>query len=374
MSYCKLLAVVSCVTFAACAGRFSPVAPPSGGLSVSVGADGFPGPSAVPAGDYAVIASTDVSGAERVFARLPAVSPELRTALLAQRRLLERQDLNREYVVGGRTVAGRHFLEVIDRLLDAPHPFVPEAIPVARRGEVHFTGYFSPDLPASRVRTPRFRYPLLRAPEVDSLRRRTRAQIGTGEAFDLGTHALAWVEHPLDVYLMQLQGSGYVTYRDGTRRYLGFGGSNGRPLTPIARALAESTHGVSHRGILAIRAWMSEDLPGRSAIIDACENYVYFEPADTPPTGAAGVPLTAMVSVAADPRHYPLGAVLLAEVPAPGNPRLRRTRILLVQDVGAAIKGRHRLDLYTGVGTGALDKARLTSAVGEVFVLAPQAS
>ena len=366
-----------------------------GGLSVPVGRDNTLRRLPAPVGDVAYVVtapaadatyteltfghhghgrSNPVPVAHPLLARMPQVSPRLRRALLAQRRLLERQDPDRTYVIGERAVTTRHFLEVIDRLLlDSTHSFVPEAIPVASRGEVHFTGYFSPDLPASRKPTARFRYPLLRAPGEDSLRRRTRAEIAGGERFDLERHALAWVEHPLDVYLMQLQGSGYVTFADGAREYLGFDRSNGRPFTPVARALADSDYDVPFRDVRSIRAWMAEDLPKRARLLDACENYVYFRKAASEATGAGGVPLTAMVSVAADPDHYPLGAVLLAEVPLPGNSRVRETRILLVQDVGAAIKGRGRLDLYTGIGADALDIARLTSEVGEVYMLAPQA-
>ena len=340
----------------------------------------------LPVGDFAFVVVDDASesahadaasgvigSADRLVAQLPRISTRLRRALERQKRLLARQDPSRVYRVGDRELTTKDFADVIDGLLlHAMTGYRPAALPVARRGEVDFTAYFSPDLPASRTRTSTYRYPLLRAPAEDSVRRLSRSAIAGLPDSLIAPRALAWVAHPLDVYLMQLQGSGFVTFGDGTREYLAFDQSNGRPFTPAARALAESKFDVAHRGIKAIREWMSENLSVRGAVLDACENYVYFRRADTAPTGAGGVALTPMISVAADPAHYPLGAVLLAEVPNANKPGVKETRILLVQDVGAAIKGKGRLDLYTGVGSSALELARVTSHVGEVYVLAPQ--
>ncbi len=175
----------------------------------------------------------------------------------------------------------------------------------------------------------------------------------------------------MDVYMLQLQGSGYVTFPDGERTYLAYAKSNGHKFRSIRTAVATVEPGIAKRGVKGIRKWMSEDLETRGSLVGLCDNYVFFRARATAPTGSAGVALTPMVSVAADPNHYPPGAVLLAEVPMPGQSRIKEARILLVQDTGAAIKGARRLDLYTGVGAKALDIARLTSHIGEVYVLAP---
>ena len=387
MSNLSLFGVLVCLVFASCR--------PSAQSQLGVGGNA-PAPFATrdntlhqersPVGDFAFVVSDDESAfepidgraaavpANRLVAQLPRISTRLRKALLQQKRLLARQDPSRVYLVGDRELTTADFAEVIDGLLlHAQTGYRPSAIPVAHEGEVDFTAYFSPDLPASRTRTRRYRFPLLRSPDTDSLRRLTRAEINRLPDSIVADRALAWVEHPLDVYLMQLQGSGFVRYRDGAREYLGFDRSNGHPLTPVARAVADSEFDVVHRGIKAIRTWMSDSLAVRGAVLEACENYVYFRRADTAPTGAGGVPLTPMISVAADPMHYPLGAVLLAEMPNPTKPGIKETRILLVQDVGAAIKGKGRLDLYTGVGHSALELARVSSHVGEVYMLVPRA-
>lgn len=392
MNSTRLFAVLACATLAACrpADRGAAKLPP-GGLALTHPADNTArAPELRRDGLARVVAAPDLvretifSGedrggdpaapvAKRLIAEMPRLGDDLRSALSQQRRLLLRQDPERAYAVGGRELTNADFLEVIDRLLLYPdHRFVPEAIPVAREGEVKFTAYFTPELQASRTKTGAFRYPVLGVPSDDSTRRLPRAALVNAAQASPGDNVLAWVQHPLDLYHMQLQGSGYLRFRDGHREYLGFGGSNGRPLTPIARALAESAWDVPYRSVAAIRKWMSADLAARGEVLDACANYVYFRRGATRPTGAGAVTLSPMVSVAADPAHYPLGAVLLAAVPNPSAPGVTETRVLLVQDVGAAIKGRHRLDLYTGIGPEALRRAQHMSHVGEVFVLAPQ--
>ncbi len=347
-----------------------PAAPvPHAGMEVAyvIGAD-----SSTVSEGLAELAGIKPTRGERLVARLPQLSPKLRKALEGQRRLLRRQSVDKSYTYGGRQLTVKDFVSVIDGLLEAGgEAYVPTAISVAKRNAVTFTAYYSPDLAASRTKTEIFRYPILRLPSSDSARGATRAELNAGRVVDFDEYTLAWVAHPLDVYMLQLQGSGYVTFPDGERVYLAFARSNGRKFESIKSALASSHPTVARKSVKAIRAWMSQDLEARGGLVDLCDNYVFFRARDSSPKGSAGVPLIPMVSVAADPDHYPPGAVLLAEVPVPGNPRIKETRILLVQDTGAAIKGVARLDLYTGIGAKALDIARLSSHVGEVYVLAP---
>ena len=318
------------------------------------------------------VSYADTQSGQALIARLPRITAKLRAALQGQRRLLRRQDLTKVYSYNGQNLTTQDFIDVIEGLLaEGVDAYAPVALSVAKRNEVEFTAYYSPDIAASRVRTERFAYPILKLPASSEARTATRAQIESGSLLDIDAHALAWVAHPMDVYILQLQGSGYVTFPDGERVYLAYAKSNGRKFQSIKSAVATVEPDVARKGVKGIRKWMSEDLATRGKLVALCDNYVFFRSRPTAPTGSAGVALTPMVSVAADPQHYPPGAVLLAEVPVPGKSRIREARILLVQDTGAAIKGARRLDLYTGVGAKALDIARLTSHIGEVYVLAP---
>lgn len=310
----------------------------------------------------------------RSLASLPKVSENLRAALLSQRELLLQQPKRQRYKIGDRTLSPADFIAVIDQLLrgsGAPGLY-PEVLPVARRGEVHFTAYCTPELQASRTRTDRFRFPLLRAPsKADRQYLPTRREVESSPDITQRFTALAWLEHPLDVHTMQLQGSGIVVFQDGTRQYLAYGCGNGRPYKSLLTAIREAHAETAAMSAREIRTWIAEDLSARSNLTWMNPSYVFFRESDAAPQGSAGVPLTAMISVAADPAHYPPGAVLLAEVPRPGHRGVTETRVLLVQDQGSGIKGRDRIDLYTGVGAEALDIARVISQAGEVFVLAP---
>ena len=314
-------------------------------------------------------------GRSRLLADFPKVSPRLRRALEAQRATLLRLNSTRRYQVGDRELGTADFVAVIDGLLsETPGAPLPRAIGIANRGEVHFTAYYSPALPASRVRTERFRYPLLEAPPADG-----RTDLPSREVVDRDPDierrfkALAWLDHPMDVHKIQLQGSGYVIFPDGTREYLAYGCGNGRRHRSLLIAVREAVPATARMSVSELRDYIAADLPARAQLCWLNPSYVFFRRSSTPPRGALGVDLAPMISVAADPAYYPPGAVLLAEVPKGGRGSLTETRILLVHDSGSAIKGRGRLDLYTGVGPRALDLARVISATGEVYVLAPPA-
>lgn len=313
------------------------------------------------------------SRALRLAADLPTLTGELRAALETQRALLTRQSGRRSYEVGGRAVTPRDFIRVIDALLSGAYLSEPlEAVPVAEGGSVRFTGYYSPVVEVRREATADYRYPLLRRPAAIEGGWPDRSAIERGVAFAHDEYAIAWAKHPLDVYDLQLQGSGFVEFGDGVRRYLAYGGTNRYPYRSIELALERRDSSVADLSLRGLREWIDDDPEVRDTITRFNPNYGFFRLADGEARGAAGTPLTPWVSVAADPRHYPLGSVLLARVPVPGIPGRYVTRLLLVQDTGGAIRGEDHLDLYTGVGERGLDIAEVTAGYGEVYVLGPR--
>ncbi len=311
-----------------------------------------------------------------LIATLPTLTPELRAGLERQRALLKRQSPTRAYHLGGKTLHRRDFMRVIDDLLSGRYMQEPlRVISVAEDSRVRFTGYYSPEVRVSRERTETHRYPILRYPKDYKGRLPTRHQIEQEGALNVGKLAIAWAEHPLDVYTLQLQGSGFVSFPDGERRYLAYGGTNRYPYQSIERLLLEQGVKLTDISMRGMRSWISEDLTVRDSVTTLNPNYGFFVESDGEPRGAAGVPLTPMASVAADPRHYPLGSVLLASVPVAdqrGSVSGYETRVLLVQDTGGAINGDAHLDLYTGVGEDALTKAQTVYQHGRVFVLSPR--
>lgn len=213
------------------------------------------------------------------------------------------------------------------------------------------TGYFEPELAASRQPSERFQVPLLRP----------------------DGRPLLYLDDAVDAMLLQVQGSGRVRLveADGREqlRRVAWAGDNRQPFRSMARWLVEQ--GALREGQAswsAVRAWLVHH-PERLAELRAANpRVVYFreEPLpdpDTGPRGAMGWPLTPERSVAVDPRAVPHGTLLWLDStrPAPGGKGgepLRR--LVLAQDSGSAIVGPVRADFFWGWGEEAFAQAGRT--------------
>lgn len=170
---------------------------------------------------------------------------------------------------------------------------------------------------------------------------------------------LAWMR-PEDLFFLQIQGSGYLTFPDGHGARAAYAADNGQPFTGIARPMVEQgllpSDGTSGE---AIRAWLA-DHRGREAqaITDLNRRYVFFalEPDDGgQPRGAANVALPAGRAVAVDPAFHGYGELYFidAEGGQLAGPAATYRRLAVALDTGGAIKGAVRADLYIGRGPAA---------------------
>ncbi|MBP8308488.1 MAG: MltA domain-containing protein [Burkholderiaceae bacterium] len=249
------------------------------------------------------------------------------------------------------------------------------------------TGYYEPELTGSRLRESTGQVPLLPRPPIDAPRARMpRAQIEAQAAGD--AQALAWIDDPVEAYFLQVQGSGRVRLRDGSVMRVGYAGDNGHPYRAIGRDLIE--RGALTSASLSARAiadWLRANPVEGRELMHSNPRYVFFREVDAPSTGAGvggraevagasgpigslGVPLTALRSVAVDPRVVPLGSLLWLEVADPRGGMLRR--LVLAQDTGAAIVGSPRADLFWGTGALAGDSAGLMKSTGRLWWLRPR--
>ena len=97
------------------------------------------------------------------------------------------------------------------------------------KGNVKFTGYFTPELKVRKRKSKRYPYPIYGYPEDWKGQLPTRQQIdGQGVLKGQGLE-LAYTKRLEDIYYMQLQGSGLVNYGSGRYSYFGFAGSNRHP-------------------------------------------------------------------------------------------------------------------------------------------------
>ena len=244
-----------------------------------------------------------------------------------------------------------------------------------QRGNVQFTGYYSPVILASRSQSDAFPYPLYRHPPDWDPKGSylTRREIdGEGGLKGRGLE-LAWTADRMSNFFLHVQGSGYVEFEDGERMLLAYGGKNGRKYTSIGRLLVErGAIPKSEISMQAIKAWAQKHPTQVADLLYSCESYTFFRTGPAGPVGAGGEVVVPRLSVAVDPKVIPLGAVLLAHVP-----RLSRSgklvghdwRLLLAQDKGAAIKGPGHIDLYIGVGQDAGEEAGRLHHYGSVWML-----
>lgn len=238
-----------------------------------------------------------------------------------------------------------------------------------------FTGYFEPELNGSRTPTGKFRYPLYRKPpEVQNgAMWFSRAEIEQNGLLEGRGLEIAWIDDPVDVFFLQIQGSGRVRLTDGTSLRVGYGGKNGRNYKSIGQELVRrgiyQAHQVSAQ---VIRSWVRRNPVEGLALLHFNPSYVFFRevrrvPADKGPLGAMNRSVTTMRSIAVDPRYTPLGAPVWIE--KGGSTPLRR--LMIAQDTGSAIKGAQRADIFYGTGDAAGRIAGETRDSGRMVVLMP---
>lgn len=264
------------------------------------------------------------------------------------------------------------------------------------------TGYYEPVLNGSPVRTARFRYPLYRRPDdlliVDlaglypELRGKTvrgrllgnrvvpylsRNEIDAGT---LAGNELLWVDDPVELYLLQVQGSGRVRLPDGSETAVGYADQNGYPYRSLGARLIELGALTREQVTLAsIRAWLAAHPDETEALLGSNPSYVFFtqRPAAADgPLGSLGVPLTPERSVAVDPAFVPLGLPVWLDTTLPCAPTdacaaAPYRRLVFAQDTGGAIKGAVRADLFLGRGAEAGRVAGEMKQRGQLYVLRP---
>ena len=261
------------------------------------------------------------------------------------------------------------------------------------------TGYFEPLLRGSRSASGAYRHPLYGVPddllavdlseiypELRHLRLRgriegrrvvpyhSRVEIESGRARLEGREIL-WVDDPLDLFFLQVQGSGRVQLDTGETVHVGYADQNGHPYTSIGRTLvARGELTAEEASMKGIRAWAGRNPDKVAEQLSRNASYVFFRelPAAGPgPLGTLGVPLTAGRSLAVDPRSIPLGAPVFLATTWPGSDEPLQ-RLMLAQDTGGAIKGGVRADVFWGFGAEAGDLAGRMREQGRLWVLLPK--
>jgi peptidoglycan lytic transglycosylase A len=255
-------------------------------------------------------------------------------------------------------------------------------------GRAFATGYYEPEIEGSRTAQPGYvaiyRLPpdLVRCTKADGSTGRgrvdptgncvlyfSRAEIEDGALAGKGLE-LAWAKDPVDLFFLEIQGSGRIHLDDGTVMRVGYAGQNGREYAAIGRLLRE--RGILPAGganMAAIKGWIRANPDQGRALMRENLSYVFFKELTGPgPLGALNVPVTPHATVAADPSYTPLGAPIYI-VKAD---RHEIDGLWIAQDTGGAIKGPNRFDTFWGAGPEAVAIAGGMSATGEALILVPK--
>jgi membrane-bound lytic murein transglycosylase A len=249
--------------------------------------------------------------------------------------------------------------------------------PVLIGGEASalFTGYFEPELDGSRYPSARFRYPLYRAPRelAPGDLWYSRSEIETEGVLDGRGLEIAWVDDPVELFFLQIQGSGRIRLADGDTIRVGYGGANGHPYRSIGAELVRRGLFLQHQvSAEVIRAWVRRNPTDGLDLLRVNPSYVFFREitgvaADRGPLGAMNRSVTPMRTIAVDPVYTPLGAPVWIEKDG-GRPM---RRLMIAQDTGSAIKGAQRADIFFGTGAAAGAEAGEVKDFGRMVVLLP---
>jgi membrane-bound lytic murein transglycosylase A len=297
----------------------------------------------------------------------------------------------RAALCGAAAADARRFFETRFR----PFRVVPET------GRGFLTGYYEPCVPASRVETEAFRWPILARPpdlvtfgldpapadfpkDLTCARRLSdgllvpyddRAQI-EAERRD----PIVWVRDAIEAFLIQVQGSAQVEFPDRSRARLAYDGRNGLPYTSIGKILIEAGEiAESDMSLANLKAWLRRDSARGLDVMRRNRSFIFFQlvddfDPDLGPVAGAGVPLTPLRSIAIDRTTWAYGLPFWIDAELPWmdeTPRPFR-RLMIAQDTGSAIVGAARGDLFFGSGDKAGARAGAIRHPAELVVLLPQ--
>jgi membrane-bound lytic murein transglycosylase A len=257
------------------------------------------------------------------------------------------------------------------------------------------TGYYEPEIAASRTRRPGYEVPIYGRPsdlvEINlgtfnsSLAGRTiRGRIQGNQFVPYHSRAeivdgvlsgrapiIAYAADAIDFFVLQIQGSGRLRLPDGSIMRIGYASQNGREYVGVGRLLRD--RGVLQPGeasMQGIVAYMRRQPDGGASVMNENPSWVFFVEQTGPgPLGTLNVPVIARASVAADPAFIPLGAPVWLAMD-----RAEATGLWIAQDTGGAIRGANRVDTFWGAGEQAEAIAGGMSSRGAALLLLPTAS
>ena len=260
------------------------------------------------------------------------------------------------------------------------------------------TGYYEPLLRGSRSLSKSYRQPVRGVPDdlltidlsalfPELKDKRVRGRLEGNKVLPYWSRAeieargerlpgrtLLYVDDAVELFFLQVQGSGRVKLPDGSLVRLNYADQNGHPYQSIGRVLVERGElKLEEASMQGIQAWARANPARLDDLLNTNPSYVFFREmpnSSDGPQGALGVPLTAERSIAVDPRSVPLGAPVFLATTRP-NSAQPMNRLVMAQDTGGAIKGAVRADYFWGFGKEAGEQAGRMKQSGRLWLLWP---
>jgi len=292
-------------------------------------------------------------------------------------------------------------IETLNKFL-AEHYLIYRSRGTGENGDVLFTGYYEPLIPGSLTRSEKYSYPIYNRPDdlvsvdlslfsdayegkriIGRISSRNLVPYYDRKAIDFeGVLAgkaspIAWVEDPVDLFFLHIQGSGKIGLEDGSTINVHYHASNGLPYKSIGKALIESGKISREKmSMQAIREYLEAHPEEAGDVLGSNPSYIFFKIEEEGPFGCLGEPLTTGRSLAVDKSIFPMAGLSFIQTMKPvidGDGNIhgwkKCTRFMLNQDTGGAIQGPGRADIFWGSGLYAETAAGHLKHEGSLFFL-----
>jgi len=261
---------------------------------------------------------------------------------------------------------------------------------------VLFTGYYTPVIAASPVRTDEYKYPLYRVPDsggqvrliglghtgsnAPGWKKYTREEIDRHQVLKGQGLEIAWLKDDLERFFLHIQGSGWLEFPDGKRAGVRYLGANDHTYTGIGKLMIrDGVIDLKQGSMQGIKKYLRDNPADMPKYLFQNKRYIFFTLTEEGPQGSGGGEVVAERSIATDKSIYPAGGLAFIRIKVPelddrgeivGWKKV--SRFVVDQDTGSDIRGPGRADLYFGSGFRAGVKAGHYKQPGEVYYLVPK--
>jgi membrane-bound lytic murein transglycosylase A len=206
-------------------------------------------------------------------------------------------------------------------------------------GEVLYTGYYEPHLRGSLTRAEEYQFPIYTKPNdlitidlslfnekyngqriIGRFTEETvvpyyeRSEIDTDGALEGKTEVLAWVTDPVDVFFLQIQGSGKVYLDNGEVINVHYHTTNGQPYRSVGKLLIdEEKIPLEEMSMQKIREYLNNHPEDMDEVFNYNPSYVFFKIEPDGPLGNINVKLTPGRSIALDRHIFPPAALVFIQ-------------------------------------------------------------